>query len=122
MPLLLLLILGIVDAGWAFFQNLEVRHGAREAARLAAVDYGDEAAIIIETCARMNNPGSIVSVSVSSTGKNIGDKVTVAVTRAHDSLTGILPFFDNLTLNTTVETRLEQPLASPYPGAGGSCP
>jgi Flp pilus assembly protein TadG len=124
MPLLVLLILGIVDGGWAFFQNLEVRHGAREASRLAAVDYGTEAAIITETCNRMNNPGSIVSVSVSSTGTDIGDKVTVTVTRTHDSLTGILPFFDNLTLSTSLETRLEQPLppSSPYPGAGGSCP
>lgn len=122
MPLLILLILGIVDAGWAFFQNLEVRHGAREASRLAAVDYGTEAQIIAETCVRMSNPGSIVNVNVSSTGTAIGDKVTVVVTRAHSSLTGILPFFDNLTLNSTVETRLEQPIPAAYPGVGGNCP
>lgn len=122
MPLLLLLILGIVDGGWAFFQNLEVRHGAREAARLAAVHYGDENSIINEACARMNNPGSIVSISISSTGDSIGDKVTVTVTRTHDSLTGILPFFDNLTLDTTVEIRLEQPIPSGAYSGSGSCP
>ena len=122
MPLLVLLILGIVDAGWAFFQNLEVRHGAREAARLAAVDYGDEATIIAEACARMNNPGSAVHVTVDSSGDTeIGDTVTVTVTKAHSSLTGILPFFDNLTLSSTVEIRLEQKLSSPYPGTGGDC-
>jgi hypothetical protein len=79
------------------------------------------ASIISETCARMDNPGSIVTVTVSSTGKDIGDKATVVVTRAHSSLTGILPFFDNLTLTSTVETRLEQPLTSAYSGSG-ACP
>ena len=38
-PVLILLLLGIVDFGWAFSENLDVRHGAREASRLVAVNY-----------------------------------------------------------------------------------
>jgi len=112
MPLLVLLILGIVDAGWAFFQNLEVRHGAREAARLAAVDYGTADEIIRATCERMSVPsGSIdFTVALSKTGPNIGEKATVTVSKPdHTSLTGLLPFFNHISLSTTVEIRIEQP-------------
>ena len=37
-PVLALLLFGVIEFGWAFSQNLDVRHGAREAARLAAVE------------------------------------------------------------------------------------
>ena len=119
MPLLLILIFGMVDAGWAFFQNLEVRHGAREGARLAVVNYGDEAAIIAETCARMSDPGAVVQISVTSDSPDIGGKVTVTVTRNHNALVAFLPFFDGITLTSTVEMRLEQKLSAAYSGAGG---
>ena len=39
-PILFLLIFGVIEFGWAFSQNMDVRHGARETARLAAVNYG----------------------------------------------------------------------------------
>jgi Flp pilus assembly protein TadG len=122
MPLLILLIFGMVDASWAFFQNLEVRHGARESARLAVVNFGDEAAIIAETCARMNDPGSSVQITVASDSATIGGKVTVNVTKAHDAIVAFMPFFDGITLSSTVEMRLEQNLSVAYPGAGGTCP
>jgi len=122
MPLLLVLIFGMVDAGWAFFQNLEVRHGAREGARLAVVNFGDEAAVIAETCARMNDPGPSAHVTVASDGANIGGKVTVTVTKDHNAIASFLPFFDGITLRTTVEMRLEQDLSVAYLGTGGTCP
>ena len=40
-PFLLLLLFGIIEFAWVFGQNLSVTHGAREGARLAAVDFGD---------------------------------------------------------------------------------
>jgi len=112
MPLLVLLILGIVDAGWAFFQNLEVRHGAREAARLAAVDYGTADQIIQAACERMSVPSGSddFEVTLAKTGSSIGDKATVTVSKPdHTSLTGLLPFFNHIALTTTVEIRIEQP-------------
>jgi len=125
MPLLVLLIFGMVDAGWAFFQNLEVRHGAREAARLAAVDYGTADQIIAETCDRMNVPSGSTDVTVTldhSPGTAIGDKATVTVARPnHASLTGFLPFFDNLNLTSTVEIRIEQPATSWNNTAAKTC-
>lgn len=113
MPLLILLVFGMVDAGWAFFQNLEVRHGAREAARLAAVNFGSADEIIYETCARMNVPSGSTDVVVSLDhpgGTAIGKKAVVTVARPnHKSLTGFIPFFNSLNLTSTVEIRIEQP-------------
>jgi hypothetical protein len=124
MPLLVLLVLGIVDAGWAFFQNLEVRHGARELARMAVVNFDPGGAgtqaenLIDEACLRMTADDK-VWMALYRDGDDIGDTATAFVIRQHSSLTGILPFFDNLELNSTVEMRLEQPpdWAEVSPGA-----
>ena len=51
-PLFFLLIFGIIEAGWFFAQQVEVRNAAREGARIAVVDYGTSAATIAETCSR----------------------------------------------------------------------
>ncbi len=54
MPLLLMLVLGIVEFGYGLAQHLDVRHGAREASRLVAVDYGSSQAITDAVCDRMD--------------------------------------------------------------------
>src|SRR5687767_8678973 len=52
--LLFTLLFGVIEFGWAFYQHLDVRHGAREGARLAAVNYqGSRPALLAETCNRM---------------------------------------------------------------------
>lgn len=124
MPLLFLLVFGIIEFGNAFFQNLDVRHGAREGARLAAVNaFEGEAdqvsSIIAETCARMDmSGGSTVVVSIDVNGSlvappsdaGVGDEVTVTVQRDLDQLTGFLAFaLDGVDLTSSVTTRLEQP-------------
>ena len=38
LPFLAMLLFGIIDFGWAFSQNIDVRHAAREGGRLAAVN------------------------------------------------------------------------------------
>ena len=52
-PLLLLLLLGIIEFGWFMSQNNDVRHGAREAARLAAVDADTANAMGLDACGKM---------------------------------------------------------------------
>ena len=54
LPLLIVMLFGILEASWAFAQQNDVRHGTREAARLAAVNYGDVQAVAQEACARMD--------------------------------------------------------------------
>jgi len=120
-PLLFLILFGIVEFGWLFSQNLDVRHGAREGVRLAAVNFpegpppnsgartdANRDALIAEICDRMQTADS-VQVSLSSTG-GIGDSAVATVTGIGDTLTGFLDFLlpPTIILDSTVEIRMEQ--------------
>jgi Flp pilus assembly protein TadG len=116
-PLLFLLLFGIVEFGWAFVQYLDVRHGAREGARLAAVNYQLAGAtgttqadqIIDETCARMDSAeNATITVTVPGTS-TIGSRARVQVSSDLDTLTGFLDgFLGGVTLTSDVDIRIEQ--------------
>jgi Flp pilus assembly protein TadG len=111
--LLFALLFGMIDFGWAFTKNLDVRHGAREVGRLAAVNFDDTSVpgttqgqrIVNAACDRMDGDASTsVTLDLSSDSSS----VTVTVTQTFDSITG---FYDNAlpeTLNSTVRMRMEQ--------------
>lgn len=130
MPVLFLLVFGIIEFGWAFRQNLDVRHGAREGTRLAAVNADptnsestQQRRIAREMCARMDADGGFpINISIDVNGSlvpdvpgdatinDVGDEVTVTVEKKLDQLTNFLGFaLNNVTLRSTVKTRLEQP-------------
>jgi len=117
-PLVLLLLFGTIEAAWAFAQAADVRHGVREGARLAAVDFGDAAAIAEEVCDRMDLTTDPARVGVRFSGFDPaasgarGDAARITVTQSYDSLTGFLdPLFQDRSISSTVEFRLEQPLS-----------
>ncbi len=100
-PLLIVLLIGIVESSWLFAQYLDVRHGAREGARLATVNYpeGEDPATLVrtqanttallsESCGR-TNVASGAAFTFDSTGV-VGDPVTVTATAPADTLTGLL--------------------------------
>lgn len=118
LPLLLILVLGIIEFGFVLAQMNEVRHGAREGARYAAVSrpdfdggggVGDAADVLALTCDSINLPGTTVSVALSG-GPNRLDFATLTVTADTEPLSGfplitaMLP--DTLTNEATF--RLEQ--------------
>ncbi|MDH3731774.1 MAG: pilus assembly protein, partial [Acidimicrobiia bacterium] len=78
-PLLFVILFGIIEASWAFSQQLEIRHGARETVRLAATDYGDLNTIVVEGCQRMDYTTGSAQMTITSTGSAIGDSVRVGV-------------------------------------------
>lgn len=134
-PLLLLLLIGMVELGWLFAQNLDVRHGAREGARLAAVNYpegpppnsgtrsdSNRDALIAEVCTRMQTPAN-ATVDLSSAG-NVGDPATVVVESPGDTLTGFIDFLlpPSLTLTSTVQIRLEQDATWSDTAGAQACP
>ncbi len=100
-----------------------MRHGAREGARLTAVNYrktmvtGDAQSteIAAATCDRMQVVGggggttvSLAFVDAGATGKTRGHFARVTVRRPLNQITGFLGFaLDNVVLSSTVETRLE---------------
>lgn len=107
-PLLVLLVFGIIEAGWFFAQQVEVRHGAREGARTAAVSDPATSALIRQTaCDRMAMSNGTASVTLTANGSDIGDTGTITVVSNYAPLTGFIPFGG--TIQTTVDFRLEQP-------------
>jgi len=120
--LLFTLLFGIIEFGWAFSQNLDVRHGAREASRLVAVNYRPDTTnsleeqaedIIAEVCDRMDGgAGSAVTLRLPTQSGTVpgqsGQRAEIEVTRDLDTLTG---FFDSLlssvVLTSEVDTRIE---------------
>lgn len=133
-PLLFLLLFGIVEFGWAFGQNLDVRQGAREGGRLAVVNYsvtttsctaGGAAAcndtrrdeLLSEICSRLDFDGSGTRLRLQRTDGgdsgsddfNLGDTVLVDVEKPLETLTGFLDtFLDTVVLDSHVEMRIEQ--------------
>lgn len=118
LPLLLILVLGIIEFGFVLAQMNEIRHGAREGARYAAVSrpeydggggVGDNADVLAVTCDSINLPGTTVSVALSG-GPDRLDYGTITVTADSEPLSGfglitaVLP--DTLTNEATF--RLEQ--------------
>jgi TadE-like protein len=117
MPLLVLLLFGMIEASWAFALTNDARHGAREGARLAAVDFGDVAAIGAEVCSRMDASTATVVVTlgdasggVDAGGRGSEGEITIAL--SYSSLTGILDqFFGAKTLTSDISFIVEQPIA-----------
>lgn len=121
-PLLFLLLFGTIEFAWVFSQNLDIRHGAREGARLAAVNYDvgplpdapssrsatQASTIVAEVCSRMD-VASDVTVTLASAG-DVGDPATATVNAPANTLTGFLDWAlpDTMVLSSTVEIRMEQ--------------
>lgn len=110
-PFLILLLFGIVEFGYLFGEFNDVRHGAREGARVAAVNAGDNSFLRATTCDAMDLTTNITVQFTDSATEAIGDVGTVTVEATPDSLTGLglIEFFLPDTLSSTVEFRLEQP-------------
>ena len=118
-PFLILLLFGIIEFAWIFAQDLTVKHGAREGARLAAVAFGGTTtALTNETISRMNvSTSPTVTLCVDRTlvqGTSTmepGDGITVKVSQDRSSLTGIMDWVFPVSftkLTSTVEIRAEQ--------------
>jgi Flp pilus assembly protein TadG len=127
-PFLLLLLLGLIEFGWVFAQNLDIKHGAREAARMISLneDPGgagtQSASIIADVCDRMDLfPGT--SIALSRTGASVDSEATarVRVAVGQNTVTGFLDWAipPTMTIASDVDTRLQQDAT--WDPASGSC-
>jgi len=112
LPLLVLLLFGTIEASWAFAQANDVRHGAREGARLAAVNHGDVAAIGAAVCDRMEVADGDVSVTLSPSAgdgsRNSSGRVSVSM--PFSGLSGALDqFLGGTSLNSDIVFIVEIP-------------
>jgi TadE-like protein len=109
-PFLILLLLGIIEFGYLFGEFNDVRHGAREGARAAAVNAGDNAFLHKTTCDSMDLTVD-VSVRFTDGGSGaLGETAEVRVVATPRSLSGLgmIEMFLPPTLESSVEFRLEQ--------------
>lgn len=122
-PFLLLLLLGIVEFGWAFSQFQDVRHGAREAARLAAVNVADDAGMAATACSMMEVSGGQTIDFDLPGGTAISSIARVTVRAPLQNLTSFGPITMMLpaTLESQIDFRLEQPATRWTGGAATSC-
>lgn len=121
-PLLILLLFGIIEFAWVFSQNLDMRHGAREGARLAATDDITPGSEIADICNRMDVANSSnTTVTISNSGTSIGDDITVTISAPPDTLTGIMDWVlpSTMTLTSTAIVRQEQ--TPSWSAATGGC-
>ena len=123
-PLFVLLVFGIIEAGWFFSQQVEIRNATREGARIAVVDFGSANETIAETCSRADLSGSGATVTIALSGSDTyglgADSVSVTMSKNYQSLTGFITFF-NRPMTSTAEMRTERPIVNLSNGTG-VCP
>lgn len=94
--LLMLVVFGILEYGWAFTRSGQVVNAARGAARLAVLPDADWAVIETQTLDKLENSGfkrtsiTVVASPADITNLNRGDDLTVSVDiDPYQSLTGL---------------------------------
>ena len=109
-PFLILLLLGIIEFGYLLGEFNDVRHGAREAARAAAVNIGDNATIHDLACDAMDLTTNVSVQLTDSPSGSFGETASVLVTASPGSLSGLglIEIFLPDDLESSVEFRLEQ--------------
>jgi Flp pilus assembly protein TadG len=112
-PFLILLLFGIIEFGWLFGQFNDVRHGAREGARFAAVNAGTSTQVKDTVCTSMEGLSagmSSITIDIAQGGVNVGDQSTITVTANVTSLSGVplITTFLPDELSSTVTFRHEQ--------------
>ena len=111
-PFLILLLLGIIEFGYFLGEWNSVKHGAHEAARLAAVNDGS---LYVNACNSMDIHGSGTTVTLDFTdgaSSAIGDQASVTVTASNiSSLSGVglIEAFLPASIAADADFRLEQP-------------
>ena len=124
MPFLLLLVLGIIEFGFFLGEWNELKHGALQGARLAAVNDGN---LKDNTCASIKlNDNTSVTIDFELTGGTaIGDQGTVTLDATISSLSGVglIDAFLPGSISAYAEFRLEQ-IATAWDSVleDGACP
>lgn len=128
-PFLVLLLLGLIEFGWLFSQNLDIKHGAREAARLISLNEDPGGAgtqsesIVADVCGRMDLfPGTEITLARTSTTVDSAASATVTIAAGQNTLTGFLDWAipPSMEISSTVETRLQK--EADWANHTGSCP
>ena len=123
-PLLILLLFGVVEFGWAIGQQVDLRSKAREATRIATVG-GTVAEVKSKVCSNdLVRAANIVFIARTG-GNDAGDPVTVTIQARVDQLTGLFGALWGADPRITSFStgRVEQPADSSFAnGTSVTCP
>lgn len=103
LPILLVIMLGIVEFGFALSQQLDVRHGAREASRMIATDDYT----LVEACDRMDLAQGAI-ITLGGAAGDVGQEASVTVSAPVKSVTGFFAGWLPANLTSAVKVRIEQ--------------
>lgn len=104
LPLLILLIFGMIDFGWLFYNKIEVNNASREGARYAAIHW-NEADYVTDT---ENLVYSFTSGSPAVTVTAGSTEVTVKVSKNVTVLTGVTSTFLGSTVNLSSDCTMRK--------------
>ena len=134
LPIFIVFVFGVIDVGWAFAQNLDVKQGAREGGRIVAVNGGTGTGTAqcqsLQTQIRSQtqelNAASLTVLlgftdSNGNGAKDVGDLAQVTVRYPLSSLSGLSTAFLSGSMQSRVSVRLEQPGTWATTDAGGTC-
>lgn len=119
LPILLLIMFGLIQYGWLFYQVQETSFAVREGARVAAVGSQNCDGVKALVVSRIPSAATTPDVSVSFTetsapsGLSIGDQITVTATVATTDFNfPFVPFPGSAaTITQTAQTRTENVVA-----------
>jgi len=113
LPLVVMLLFGTIEASWAFAVANDARHGAREGARLAAVDYGSVSDLADEVCDRMDIANGTITVTLDGLDEDDGargSEGSIKVEITYASLTGVFDtWMGGKKISSDIDFILEQP-------------
>lgn len=138
LPVFALLLLGMIDFGFAYGDYISVRNGSREGARLAAVNVPGTETCTLDTAANaatqnivcltkdrvgLNEDDVRVSISFADSTPEAGESVTICVNIPATSRSGMTaPFLSGRGIQASTEMRLEDdPAYDMYSEGGLSC-
>lgn len=131
-PVLIALLLGLIDFGWSWSQDLSVKHAAREGARLAAVNaesytntttsvqnFAALCTMIRQRVSSELNGTLTISFSFPGGTSASGDTGVITVSYPRASLTGFTKALNGGTMTSSLQFRMEQDANWV---AGATCP
>lgn len=116
-PLLVVLLFGLIEFGWGMAQQVDVRHKAREALRIAIVD-GTESQVLSRVCGDDVVAASDITSILREGGGDVGDDATVTIEADFAQITGFFgwAFGPDPTISSSVVGRVEQEATDWTPG------
>ena len=106
LPILLILLLGLIDFGLYFYNDLQLTHVARDAARYASVNQAGAANNAIDNATLVSTDITARNVDVASSG----GEASVTLTATYHVITPLPNFIgigSSLTINATAKMRRE---------------